>query len=138
MLDLDPYRIQVDDGVNIIKGAVLPEPDFFGYRIGNLGDQGGRYFDPVHILQVGLDVPGGHPLGVHGDDLVVKAFEAALTLGNDGRIKGGIAVTGNGKVNLAEIAFDLLLVAAVAGVAGIVAARGILGVAEVLGELSSL
>jgi len=30
VLDLDPDGIQVDDGIDIIKGAVLPETDFLG------------------------------------------------------------------------------------------------------------
>lgn len=31
MLDLDPNRIRVDDGIDIIKGAAQPKPNFFGY-----------------------------------------------------------------------------------------------------------
>jgi hypothetical protein len=39
--------------------------------------------DAVDLGQVGLDVAHRHPAPVHGDDLVVEAVEAALTLPDD-------------------------------------------------------
>jgi hypothetical protein len=59
---------------------------------GDLGDQGGGDPDAIELLDDVLDVAGGQPLGVQGEDLVVEALEAALILGDQLRLEGTVPV----------------------------------------------
>jgi hypothetical protein len=55
------------------------------------------------------DLAGAHAAGVQRDDLVVKAREAALVLGDQLRIKPGLAVARNLQLDLAGIGNNRLL-----------------------------
>jgi len=65
-----------------------------------------------------LNVTGGHAPGIQSDNFVVKAGEAALPFGDNNRIEAGFAITGNGNIEIPELALDSLFIAAVTGVAG--------------------
>lgn len=56
----------------------------------------GRDIDRVHLGQEALDLAHRYAACVHGDDLVVKAGEAALMLANELRLERALAVAGNG------------------------------------------
>ena len=60
-----------------------------------------------------LDFPDGHAPGVHGYDLVVEALEAPLTLFDQLRLEGALAVAGDRYLHLAVLPFDFLLAVAV-------------------------
>ncbi len=130
-----PDGVKVHDGVNIVQETVLPQLDLFQYRFGNLGDQGGGYINPIHLLQMPLDVTCGHSAGIHGDDLVVETGKAAFPLGKNHRLKAAVTVTGNANIEIAEFPFNLLLVAAVTGVAAIFTGWLMLFVTEMFSHL---
>src|SRR6201987_4816999 len=55
------------------------------------------------------DLAGAHAAGIHRDNLVVEPREAALVLGDQLRIKAGLAVTRNLQLDLAGVGNDRLL-----------------------------
>ena len=65
---------------------------------------------------MGLDVPGRHSLGIHGDDLVLEPGDIFLALFYDLGLKIGLPVPGNLQVDLAKLRFDGLGRVAVPGV----------------------
>src|SRR6185369_14659810 len=109
MPHLDPDGIEVDNRVDLIERATLPEFDFFRYRIGNLRDQCWRYFHPINFFQMSLNVSRGHPTGIHGNDLVVESGKAAFSLGENHRVKGGIAIPRDSNIKVAKFTFYGLL-----------------------------
>lgn len=85
--DLDPDRVEKDQGVGRIQGALLPGRNFLQNRISHGADQIGRGFDAIELAQMPNDLPGAHPPRIHRDDLVVEARETAPILGDQLRIK---------------------------------------------------
>ena len=69
--------------------AVLPLGDLVEHGVGHRADQVGRDLDAVEFAQMPLDLAGAHAAGVHRDDPVVEAGEAALVLGDQLRVEGG-------------------------------------------------
>ena len=67
---------------------------------------------------MGLDVTGDHSTSIKGNDLVIKAGEAALALGKDDRLEAGVTVTGNVNIKIAELTLDPFLISAVSGITG--------------------
>lgn len=56
-----------------------------------------------------LDIAGGHPSGIHGDDLVIKTLKSGFSLGGNDRLEGAVSVTGNHDIALAKVSLALLL-----------------------------
>src|ERR1039457_500511 len=71
---------------------------------------------------------------IQRDDLVVEPRKAGLVLGDDLRLETPVPVPRRLQIDLAEIAFQFLLAAAVAGVAAVVARRVVLLIAYLLGQ----
>jgi hypothetical protein len=59
-----------------------------------------------------LNVSGCHPPGIQGDDLIVEAGKAALTLGEDHQLEACVPITGDINIEITEISFDTLSVIA--------------------------
>src|SRR5882762_7483689 len=76
----------------LFQRPTLPLLHFLDHRIGHVGDQRRRNLDPVHLLQMALNLPRRHPPRIHRDDLVVEARPARLTLGHDLGIERRLAV----------------------------------------------
>ena len=68
------------------------------------------------------------------DRLVVKAAPAGLVLGDELRLECAVPVAGNLDRQFAEVSFQGLVAFAVAGVAGRIGDRLMLGVAQLLGH----
>jgi len=84
---------------------------------------------------VALDLPNSHDTCIQGQNLVIKARTARVTLGRDLRFKAGMLITGPINGQLAKVAFESLFAFAVAGIASGIGHAGILGVTQVLGHL---
>lgn len=83
-----------------------------------------------------LNVPRGHAAGIEGDNLVIKASEAALPFRQNRWFKAGVTVAGNGDIKLAVLTFNLFLVTAVTRVASFIGDRSVLLMAEMIVHLS--
>lgn len=83
-----------------------------------------------------LNIASRHAPRIQSDDLVVKTGKAALTFGQDDRLKAGITITGNGYIEPTKIPFDAFPVTAIAGVAGMIGHGSIFMMAKMLGHLS--
>src|SRR5246500_232062 len=62
---LHHQRVQVHDRIQLLQRPPLPQFHFLDHRVGHVGDQRRRNFDPVHLFQVALDLAGRHPACVH-------------------------------------------------------------------------
>ena len=103
---LDSDGVHVYDGVDGVERAALPDLNLVRDGIGDTGNQAGRDINAVDLFQVPLDLAGGHPPGIEGDDLVVKAGEAGLAFGDDNRLEAAVAVAWNLNRQLAKFALD--------------------------------
>lgn len=56
-----------------------------------------------------LDIAGTHASGIEGQDLVVKAVKAGLSLLNDDGFKLTVAVARDADLSLSKLSFDSLL-----------------------------
>ena len=90
--DLDPQGVEENQRIGRFQRAGLPGGDLLQHRVGDRADQIGRDLDAVEIAQMADDLAGAHAAGVHRDDLVVEAREAALVLGDQLRIEARLAV----------------------------------------------
>ena len=82
-----------------------------------------------------LDLAYRHAAGVHGDDLVVEAGEAALVLGDEQRLEAAFAVARHVNPYRPILGQDGLAAHPIAVVAAIVRPRLAGRVAQVVGEL---
>ena len=114
--DLDPQRVEEDQRVERLERPVLPLGDLVEHGVGHRADQVGRDLDAVELAQVALDLAGAHAAGVHGDDLVVEAGEAALVLGDELRVEGRQPVARDLQLELAGAGQHRLRAVAVAAV----------------------
>src|SRR5829696_9197599 len=90
--DLDPQRVEEDQGVDRLQRPGLPGRDLLEHRIRHGADQVRRDIDAVQLVQVALDLPGAHAPRVHRDDLVVEAGEAPLVLGDELRVEARLPI----------------------------------------------
>ena len=81
-----------------------------------------------------MNLPHRHAAGVERQDLVVEARPAGLVLGDELRLECAVSVAGNLDRQFAEVPFQRLPAFAIAGIAGRIGDRFILGVAQVLGH----
>src|ERR1051325_10003132 len=72
--------------------AALPGFDLICDGVSHRRDQRRRDFHLVNLLQVLLDLAGGHTSCVQREYLVVEALEAGLAFRDDLRLEGGVAV----------------------------------------------
>ena len=84
-----------------------------------------------------LDVPGGHPPPVHGNDLVVEAFEPPLMFPDDLRLELAVPVPGDIDLQIALVSQESFLAFSVSGIAAVPAGRVVLGIAEMLIHLGT-
>src|SRR5262249_2365885 len=91
---------------------------------------------PVDLLQMPLDLAGGHSPGVERDDLVVEAVEPGLSLLDELRIELAVAVPRDLDRDLSLLALECLARFAVAGIAGVFSLGRVLLVGEMMGQLS--
>src|SRR4051812_20224335 len=117
--DLDPERVEEDQRVDRLQRPGLPGRDLLEHRVRHRADQVRRDLDAVELAQVADDLPRAHAPGVHRDDLVVEAWEAALVLGDQLRVEARLPVPGDLELDLAGVGEDALAAVAVAAVAGL-------------------
>ena len=107
--DLNPQGIEEHQRIDCFQGAGLPGCDLLQNRVGDRADQIRRDIDPVEIAQMANDLARAHDAGVHRGDLVFEPREAVLVLGDQLRIKPGLAVTRNLQLDLAVSAMTVFL-----------------------------
>ena len=78
-----------------LQRACLPGRHLAHHLIGDAADEVGRNVHRVHLKQESLNLAHRHATGVHGDDFVVKAAEAALVLADELGLKCPSAVSGD-------------------------------------------
>lgn len=76
-----------------LQRTVLPLVDVRVDLVVNLGNQRCTGLSTIYFLQMGLNVSGGHSLGIQTDDLPFKPFEATAVLRHDFRHKRTFTVT---------------------------------------------
>ena len=76
--DLHHERIDEDHRIDRVQGPGLPLGELLDDGVGDPADQVRADVDVVHLPQVRLDVTGGHPTPVEGDDAVVEPVETGL------------------------------------------------------------
>jgi len=86
--------------------------------------------DVVHLPQVGLDVAGGHPTPIQGDDAVVEPVQPGLALPHDPRVEGAVTVPRNGQLDRADLGQQPLRGAPVPAVARAPTGRVVLVIAQ--------
>ena len=127
---LEVYRVEIDDGVEGVQRPPLPFDDVRKDFVRDVADEVPADVGPVDVAQVGLYVPGGKPERVHVYYLVFYLEGPGLELGHDLRLEFPIAVSRDFNFCDSLPGEDVLGVCPVAGVAGVVPARGMLWVSE--------
>src|SRR5262249_27269236 len=123
--------------IDWIERAVLPVPNLVEDPVGDPADEGGRNVRSVEFGQVALDLPHRHAAGVEAQNLVVKAVEPCLALGDQLRLEAADPVARDRNRDLAILRQDRFRARPVAAVAA-TAARGIaLLVTQVVRQLSA-
>jgi hypothetical protein len=85
---------------------------------------------------VSLNLAAGHPAGVHGDDLVIKAVEACLPLLDKLRLELRRPVARHINLHLPALTFDCLGGLTVTRVASVLACRVVLLITEMMSHLA--
>src|SRR5262249_44518761 len=101
--DLDPQRVKENQRIDLFQRARLPGGDLLQHRIGDRADQIRRDLNAIEIAQMADDLARAHATRVHRNDLVVEPRKATLVLGDQLRIKAGLAVTWNLQLDLAAV-----------------------------------
>src|SRR6201999_2172760 len=114
----DVDTVQIDDRVNRIERASLPDLYLLADRVSYSGDEGGRHLSAVHFLQMTLNLPHAQAPCIERDDLLIKARPAGLVTLHQLRFERALAITRNIEGQLAELALQRLGAVAVTGVAG--------------------
>jgi hypothetical protein len=78
-----------------------------------------------------LDFAGGHPTSIEGNELIIKARAAGLTLGDDNRLDPAVAVARHLNRQLAKFALYGFRRLAIACIAALVASGAMLFVSRV-------
>lgn len=89
LANLHPQRVKENDRVHRLQGAALPSRDLAHDGVGDAADEVGRDVYRVHRGEKTLDLAHRHSVGIHGDNLVVKAGKATLVLANELRLERG-------------------------------------------------
>ena len=117
---LEMHGIEVDDGIERFQRPPLP----LGYEgkdgVRDIAHEVGRYFSPVNVPQVGLDVPGGKPEPVHVDNLVFYLEGPGLELGHDLRFEFPTAISRDFDLGDSRFGEDAFSISAVSGVSRVV------------------
>ena len=90
--DLDHQRVEIHDRVDLLQRPGLPGLGVLQHRGGDPADRLAADPGPVQLGDVGLDLAGGHPAGVQGDDLLVQPGQTPLALADQLRLKAALAV----------------------------------------------
>jgi hypothetical protein len=120
---LNPQRIEENQRVDRFQRAGLPGGDFLQHRVGDGADQIGRDVDAVELAQMADNLTGAHTAGIHRGDLVVEPREPALVLGDQLRVKAGLAVARHLQLDLAGIGDDRFLAITISPIAGLLASQ---------------
>ena len=72
LLDLHHQRIQIKNDVGLLQWPPLPGQHFFDHAVCATPDQFRRDLHAVDLLQMPLNLAGGHSTRVEGDDLSSK------------------------------------------------------------------
>src|ERR1700730_12633998 len=126
-------RILTHDGIHRFQRTALPDLHLLDHGFGHRRNQTRRYFHPVNLFQMSLDLARAHPPRVHRQDLVVETREASLSLAYDPRLETAVAIPRRYQIQFAKVALQLLLTLALARVATVLAPRIMLLVPQVLG-----
>ena len=73
-------RVDIEDRIDVVKRSVLPVFNLRQNLIRHIGDEAFRGFKAIDIHERVGNLPGGHPLGVHGDNLLVDVGDILLAL----------------------------------------------------------
>lgn len=79
--------VRKNHAVERLQRPVLLGTSLLHHCVRHFADQAGADFDLVQLLQVSLDLAGGHPTDVYRQDLVVEAPPACLVLPDDLRLE---------------------------------------------------
>jgi hypothetical protein len=114
--DLADDRIQKDHRPDRLQRSGLPFSDLFDDRIGDLGDQVRGNLNVVDLGQMVLNITDCHAVGVEADHDLVDAVHPPLTLADDPRLVGAVAVSRHLHVDAAGLGEQCLRRVAVAAV----------------------
>ena len=133
--DLHAQRVDVEDGVDVINGPVLPGSYLIRDHIGDPRYEGRGHLAAVDLFQVGGNVAGGHTAGVQGQDHVVDLGQAPPSLGHDDWLELRFTVPRHLHGDRASHRGQRFGVGAIAGVARTAAGRVARLVAEEVSHL---
>jgi hypothetical protein len=77
---IDDETIDLDNRVHRIEWAILPLPHLIHHRFRDVRDERWRHFHSVKILNLCLNIAGGHATRIQREDFVLKAIQAGLML----------------------------------------------------------
>ena len=125
--------IQKYHGVDRLQWPLLPLFDDGQDLIGDPADRAVRNGNAVDILDVGLDIAGGHPLGVHRQDFFLNVLaDAGLILFQHLGLKFPLPVPGNRHFHIPKTGAKPLAAVAIAAVVCILVFVVVLAVAQLV------
>jgi hypothetical protein len=92
--NLDPQAIENHDRLGPLQRSHLPRRDLIEYRIDHRRRPLRRDLNPVHHLQVRLDVAPGHSPGIHGRRCADRNRESVAVLRNQRRLEAPLGSRG--------------------------------------------
>lgn len=93
LTDFDNDAVQINDGIDGIKGAGLPLCHTIHNGIRDLGDQALRDISIVQFFEGINDIPRAHPFGVEVENFVVYGGKASLSFFYQLRLKRAISIS---------------------------------------------
>src|SRR5690606_34021136 len=91
--DFDAQGIEKDHWIHGLQRSLLPGTYLVHHCLSDRTDEVVRDVCAVLFKQKGTNLPYRHAAGIHRDDFVVKAREAALVLGNQYRREATVPVS---------------------------------------------
>lgn len=103
--------------VDGIQRPLLPFTDHAQNLVGEAADGAVQNADAVDVLNMGLDIAGGHALGVHGQNLLLNVLaNAGLILFQHLGLKLTLSVSGNRHLHIPKADAQRFAIVAVAAV----------------------
>lgn len=105
--------VQKHNGIDALQRPLLPFLDEEHGFIGHIGDQRRRHLNVVKLMEMILNFPCAHALGVEGYDLILNSGAIGLVFFDHQRLKLVLTVTGNLNLLVAILAGGLVAFAIV-------------------------
>ena len=122
--NLDSQRVKEDHRIHRFERPVLPGADLGHDGVGDRADELRAHFRAVLLGQKPLNLSYRHAARIHRDDLVIKAGEAPLVLGDEQGLKAAVSVARNLQAHravLGHYGLGCLAVAQIGRVLGLLA-----------------